>query len=342
MKRCSFLQHPFLCLLVLPMLVAPVFGATVNQKPIANAGADQTVGFLMPVALDGRGSHDADGTIKKYQWTQIGGTKVTLARPSTARAAFRSPARLNNQESVTLVFSLSITDDQYAVASDTVTVTVQKFGNLNDTGITTCSDETKNDLACPVTGYPGQDAEVGRDVTYNNDLDGHNGFSFTKISSTGNALPANATNWNCVQDNVTGLMWENKTDDGGLHDKDWSYSWYEPDNSKNGGGYAGRQNHGSCGNTSGCDTYAYVNAVNAVGWCGFKDWRIPTVDELSGLGGDPVFFQNAPLPTSWIWSSTPSAGNNIGVWIARLNGDIYGNPKNTNYNYQVLLVRGRS
>ena len=28
------------------------------------------------------------------------------------------------------------------------------------------------------------------------------------------------------RDNVTGLIREVKTDDGGLHDKDWTYTWY--------------------------------------------------------------------------------------------------------------------
>jgi hypothetical protein len=91
---------------------------------------------------------------------------------------------------------------------------------LNDTGINTCSNNTKNGLSCPVTGFPGQDAQYGRDKTLNNNANGHAGFSFTKISSTGIALAANARIWNCVQDNVTGLLWEGKTNDGGLHDMD--------------------------------------------------------------------------------------------------------------------------
>jgi hypothetical protein len=35
---------------------------------------------------------------------------------------------------------------------------------INDTGITTCSNETENGLACPVTGFPGQDAEYGTNL----------------------------------------------------------------------------------------------------------------------------------------------------------------------------------
>jgi len=32
---------------------------------------------------------------------------------------------------------------------------------INDTGITTCYNETQNGLPCPVAGFPGQDAEFG-------------------------------------------------------------------------------------------------------------------------------------------------------------------------------------
>jgi hypothetical protein len=32
---------------------------------------------------------------------------------------------------------------------------------LNDTGITTCSNDTQNGLPCPVAGFPRQDAEYG-------------------------------------------------------------------------------------------------------------------------------------------------------------------------------------
>ncbi|HNC04518.1 MAG TPA: hypothetical protein PLY05_14335, partial [Agitococcus sp.] len=50
---------------------------------------------------------------------------------------------------------------------------------------------------------------------------------YTKISATGKELPDSATEWNCVLDKQTGLMWEKKTDDDGLRDKDHRYSWFE-------------------------------------------------------------------------------------------------------------------
>jgi hypothetical protein len=98
-------------------------------------------------------------------------------------------------------------------------------------------------------------------------------------------LGSNPTDWACTKDKKTGLIWEVKTDDGGLRDKDWAYSWYEPDDKKN-GGFAGYKNGnstvgsgGNCLTPSNCNTNDFTADVNATGLCGFKDWRMPTRDE---------------------------------------------------------------
>lgn len=214
---------------------------------------------------------------------------------------------------------------------------------LNDTGITRCGDATRNDLPCPVSGFPGQDAESGRDVTHNDDSDGHAGFSFTKLDGNGNPLSASATSWTCVRDNVTGLIWEVKTDDGGLRDKDNTYTWYNPDSSSNGGN-AGAQNGGNCVGSA-CDTYAYVQAVNAQGLCGAMDWRLPTRFELESITSndrtypaiDTAFF---PDIASWgFWSSSPEANNPDGAWYVTFDYGYVGD-SNKDYAGYVLLVRG--
>jgi len=113
---------------------------------------------------------------------------------------------------------------------------------------------------------------------------------YTKIANDGSELPdnailgANPKDWACTKDNKTGLIWEIKTSDGGLRDKDSSYTWYELDSSKNGGfvGYANGNGLGTCKGNE-CDTYAYKNAVNAQGLCGSNDWKLPTRDELLSL-----------------------------------------------------------
>ncbi len=213
---------------------------------------------------------------------------------------------------------------------------------LNDTGITTCSNASSNGLACPVSGFPNQDAQVGRDKTKNDDSDGYAGFSFTKISSSGATLAASATSWNCVKDNVTGLMWENKTTDGGLHDWNHTYTWYEPDNTKNGGS-AGTQNGGSC-KGSDCDTNAYVKAVNAAGYCGYKDWRLPTFEELLSIVNldtyNPAIDINyfPSTQSSVFWSSSPYASSSSNAWYVYFDYG-YSSSNYKDYNNLVRLVR---
>ena len=142
-------------------------------------------------------------------------------------------------------------------------------------------------MAATTDQYPGQDAEHGRDVTANIPADGHAGFSFLKLDGSGLALPDQSaayvvTPWSCVQDQVTRLVWEVRTDDGGLRDKDWRYSWYDSTGVAGGHG-RGKPNAGRCGDPKDCDTEKYAAAVNAAGLCGFSDWRLPTRGELLSI-----------------------------------------------------------
>jgi hypothetical protein len=219
------------------------------------------------------------------------------------------------------------------LVQDVVSTSTSK---LNDTGITTCSNETQNNLPCPVSDFPNQDAQSGRDATNNDDSDGHAGFSFTKINSTGASLPASATSWNCVKDNVTGLIWEVKTTDGGLHDKTNTYSWYEPDKTKNGGG-AGTQNGGICKGSE-CDTNSYVLAVNTTGYCGYKDWRMPTREELMSIADlgiinltiDVNYFSDTLTFGTIFWTSSPYVDTNTAYKVT------------TNTMYAQTIERGSS
>lgn len=90
-----------------------------NKAPHADPGADQTVSLGATVSLDGRGSTDPDGTITAYRWTQTGGPAVTLSNASAAVAAFTAPS-----ENATLVFRLTVTDNQGATDSAFTTLTV--------------------------------------------------------------------------------------------------------------------------------------------------------------------------------------------------------------------------
>ena len=214
---------------------------------------------------------------------------------------------------------------------------------LNDTGIGWCAGRAQNFRACPGDGYHWQDAQDGRDAHQNEDSDGHAGFSFTKLDGNGNPLAASATSWSCVRDNVTGLTWEVKTDDGGLRDKGWSYTWYNPDATAN-GGFAGYQNGGSCSGSA-CDTHAFAQAVNSQGLCGARDWRLPSDQELLSIVSndrtypaiDTAWFPNAQV--SWFWSSSPGAYYSYSAWLVDFGyGYVFGGGKGgARY---VRLVRG--
>jgi hypothetical protein len=105
--------------------------------------------------------------------------------------------------------------------------------------------------------------------------------NYTRISIDGSANPSSVAKWGCSQDIKSKLMWEIKTKDGGLHDEDWTYSWLEPDMTKN-GGYRGVENGGICKGTK-CNTDAFIKAANAEKLCGKDTWRLPTKEELKSL-----------------------------------------------------------
>ncbi|HEB87394.1 MAG TPA: DUF1566 domain-containing protein [Gammaproteobacteria bacterium] len=195
---------------------------------------------------------------------------------------------------------------------------------LNDTGITTFGDASSNTLATEPADYPGQDASYGRDAaatagTLSKIGGGSAGFDFTKLGAGGNELPASATSWSCVRDNVTGLIWEVKTNDGGLRDKDNTYTWYNPDGSTNGGS-AGTQNGGTCAGSA-CDTYSYAQAVNSQGLCGYSDWRLPWQEELRSIVDYSIPYPGPAIDTAyfpntnyWFWSASPYAGYSDYAW----------------------------
>ena len=92
---------------------------SINKPPTANAGSDITV--ISPtnsVDLVGNGI-DSDGEIKSYTWTQISGASLsTIENPNS------SVTQVTNLSAGTYEFELKVTDDQGAIGTDTVNVTV--------------------------------------------------------------------------------------------------------------------------------------------------------------------------------------------------------------------------
>ncbi|MCX8520899.1 MAG: DUF1566 domain-containing protein, partial [Rhodoferax sp.] len=139
-------------------------------------------------------------------------------------------------------------------------------------------------------------------------------LTVNKSSATGYSLVAKigGTSYDkteCVQDNVTGLIWEGKTASPvtsrlGLS----TYTNY--DSSYTGGTDI----------TVSTNSIGYANSVNAERLCGYTDWRLPTKEELQGIlasSGSPkidtTWFPNTQA--AYYWSSSPSMGGSSSASI---------------------------
>ncbi|WP_405238806.1 Lcl C-terminal domain-containing protein [Lentisalinibacter orientalis] len=234
------------------------------------------------------------------------------------------------------------------------------YAAINDSGTTECATATQALVPCPQTGYPGQDAEFGRDVMADDPSDGALGFSFLKLDSAGAPLTNQAalyfqSPWECVEDQVTGLVWEVKTDEPtDLRYYDHTYTWYDS-SGQNDGGDAGTANGGICADGVNCDTEKYVAAVNAAGLCGYNDWRLASADELytvawlsnqSLRGMDTSYFPNHfnPPDGRGYWSSTPVATDAASALMVRMDASVSSSttvlalPKS--FTQRIRLVRG--
>ena len=183
---------------------------------------------------------------------------------------------------------------------------------LNDTGQTLCFDNgALVECTAANTGdgstHPRQDGRFGRDAQAGAGAltkigSGEAGFDFTKICNSGQAagngdcpadpaLGADANEWACTRDNVTGLIWEVKTE------------------------------------ANADDTFNFANAsdvhavnVNSAELCGATDWRVPARRELLSIvhhgrnnpAIDQAFFPNTR--DAGYWSSDIYALNPTNAW----------------------------
>lgn len=137
---------------------------------------------------------------------------------------------------------------------------------------------------------------------------------FVKLDSKGHELPADAEQWAMVRDSTTGLIWEVKTTDGSIHDKERMFDWDDAHET-------------------------FLAELNAIRFGGFSDWRLPTTDELRTIkvkGAEPYIDQN-------FFPNTESTG--YLSWRKCGSGEIFdervkfGKIRNTKKNRRVRAVR---
>ena len=284
------------------------------------------------------GIYDANNTLKSNTLTSnfeivkantaptlsfVGGNTTATAGTSYSIQLQASDAD-SNLKSISVTWGDGATDTQTATNGRTLMFTHTYAASNTYTWSATAYDSSNANSSAITKSVTVSAASVTPPVSTT---------GYTKISNSGAALPdtgvlgSGSNEWACTKDNKTGLTWEVKTDDGRLRDKDWWYSWYEPDASVNGGlaGYQNANGHPEYCSGSDCDTYAYKNAVNKKTLCGAANWRLPTKNELMKLvvcsdsqyrvdgsctNGDTVtnptinstYFPNTI--SSWYWSSS--------------------------------------
>jgi hypothetical protein len=173
-------------------------------------------------------------------------------------------------------------------------------GRLPDTGQTTSYTDT-----------------FGQDADYNINVP-----TYTKLDAFGNKLEEIASQWAMVRDNVTGLVWEVKSDQEGMHYNETDYRWQTIQSE-------------------------FIDRLNKAQFGGYTDWRLPTLHELYTLvqynALDPDlkinrnYFPNTK-PESY-WSSTTYSYHPVQAW------NVYFGNGNANYKPQtfgcyVRAVRG--
>lgn len=93
----------------------------VNDPPVAFAGTDRSVLESLDIILSATSSTDSDGTVDFFEWTQLTGPAATLTNEDQSESTLTLPS---TDTEVTLTFQLEVTDNNGAINTDTVEITV--------------------------------------------------------------------------------------------------------------------------------------------------------------------------------------------------------------------------
>lgn len=178
-------------------------------------------------------------------------------------------------------------------------------------------------------------------------LDSSRSLSVTAALSTGFGLVSNYSKEECIQDYATGLIWEGKTTSG-LRSGANRYSNYDNTASPQkwtGGGPGANPTQAEVDVTT--NSIGYRNYVNSIALCGFRDWRVPTKEELITLL-HPINI-NPTVDGYWLpntasyfyWTSSPDFYYGVErAWFVRFDNGVIGNSNSyRNYSFSLRLVR---
>ncbi|MFL3652013.1 MAG: PKD domain-containing protein [Pseudoalteromonas sp.] len=256
-----------------------------NELVDANAGDDQTVEEFELVTLDATGSETVTDTYE-CTWQQLTGNAETLSSASQCATTFTAS---DVDTDTTLSFEVTVTDSKGRTDTDSlfVDVTPKALGLINDSGVGECYNNTQR-INCASDDFPEQDAELGRD-SYANRLDkvgkGNLAFDYTKLNKFADEVADDSSDFTCIRDNVTGLVWEVKSAPSGtvpdtsLRDGQNHYFWDIGETTFTDTSTA----NSTCPNDTSCGVQSYINEVNDLDFCGGTNWRLPTYTELLGL-----------------------------------------------------------
>jgi hypothetical protein len=199
-----------------------------------------------------------------------------------------------------------------------------------DTQQSKCYDFMKQ-ITCPVEG----EVFYGQDGNYTGSP-----RSFAKLGPDGTELQINATSWSMVRDNNTGLIWESKTNDSSIHDKDRTFPRCDTNPVTNGG------NPGDCDLSN--NSEGFIIDLNTSNFGGYSDWRVPTIKELLTLvhwdsaypAINTFFFPNTQIGEylSITYSNDPDYPNPLILNFTE--GEVDNNSYSTEF--YIMAVRGES
>jgi chitinase len=301
--------------------------------PVIDAGLSHQVFTGESINLNGTASTAiAASEPLIFTWLNDSEKDPQIESPNALQTVAIAPA-VSGTETVT--FTLRVQDAQGHSVDDSLTVTIKSLPTqpLNDTGV--ILQATDSQILSGYQGdYPGQDGQRGQDIIHANNLSekagrGEKGFDFTRLDEMGDEVDDDNASWRCVRDNITGLIWESKTDvlTTTLHSSSYSYSWYETDEVE---GFDGDENgiSTSCSLTS-CNTESFIAEVNVQGLCNFRDWRLPTHNELLSLLH--LGQTTAPMiDTDYFPSTTDSLTVPVWYWTQDSSADGFANEQAQN------------